>query len=320
MVPDTTNEPSTIALRGGVGFLSNYDEGKCGATDILPGMLIEQRSTALFHPHATRGGRHGGQIAIEEVFTGNVKETAYTSGARIRFMRAQRGDEFLMHLKAGENVSIGDWLVSAGDGTLVKQSEAYLANNVAASSAISNTTTETTFSNGTVTIPKNSVRAGTVIRFRGQGIATSTNSTDTLKVKGYIGSTALFDTGALDVANNDTFWFDGRITFRTVGASGTLVAEGTVTIGTAGTVTVKHFYLASTAVDTTEDMTLTFKATWSVASASNSCRLDVLTVERVEATSGGTQNPAGGEPVGQAVEASDLSAETENGYLRVRIA
>jgi hypothetical protein len=49
--------------------------------------------------------------------------------------------------------------------------------------------------------------------------------------------------------------------------------------GVAGTVTTKPFLLASTAVDTTAALTLAVSAQWSVASASDSCRLDVCNVE-----------------------------------------
>jgi hypothetical protein len=44
-------------------------------------------------------------------------------------------------------------------------------------------------------------------------------------------------------------------------------------------VTAKPFLLASTAVDTTAALTLAVSAQWSVASASDSCRLDVCNVE-----------------------------------------
>jgi hypothetical protein len=105
-------------------------------------------------------------------------------------------------------------------------------------------------------------------------IATATNSTDTLTVKGYIGSTAYVATAALDVANNDiAVWFMD-IVVRTIGASGTVVAFGSQSIGTPATATMKPYNLASTTIDTTADITLDAKATWSVANAGNSCRMD----------------------------------------------
>jgi len=149
----------------------------------------------------------------------------------------------------------------------------------AASAAVTNSTTETNFDNSTLTIPASSLNAGDIIRVRAQGTATATNSTDTLTVKLKLGSTVIVTTGAVDAANGDIFYVEADIVVRTSGSSGTLVATGMVANGVAGTVTAKPFLLASTAVDTTAALTLAVSAQWSVASASDSCRLDVCNVE-----------------------------------------
>jgi hypothetical protein len=57
--------------------------------------------------------------------------------------------------------------------------------SLAASTALSNTTTETMFDKF-ATIDANTLTAGSVICIRYQGIATATNSTDTLAIKLYI--------------------------------------------------------------------------------------------------------------------------------------
>lgn len=145
----------------------------------------------------------------------------------------------------------------------------------AASSALSNTVTETNFDNSVLTIPANTLNLGDVIRVKAQGIATATNSTDTLTGRVKLGSTAILSTGAVDVANNDIFYLEGDIVVRTIGASGTIVATGLVAIGAAGTVTAKAQFLASTTIDTTAAITAAISGQWSVASGSNSCRLDV---------------------------------------------
>jgi len=155
---------------------------------------------------------------------------------------------------------------------------------VAASSAVTNTTAETSFSQ-TLSIPANSLTAGDVIEIFTQGIATSTNSTDTLTIKVKIGSTVLVSSGAVDVANNDVWVIDCRVCVRTAGASGTLVAGGIVALGTpaeATTVLEKAggSFVASTTVDTTAAHTIDVTATWSALSASNSCRQDMFIVRR----------------------------------------
>jgi hypothetical protein len=155
--------------------------------------------------------------------------------------------------------------------------------NTAASTAISNTTTETLFS-PQYSIPARSLRAGHLIRIRYQGIATATNSTDTLAIKLYIGGlsgTALISHAATDVADNNVFSGEYELIIRTIGATGTMVGCGTYKSVPAaeGTATYKDDILASTTIDTTAAQVIGVSATWSVASSSNSVRLDFLRVE-----------------------------------------
>lgn len=161
----------------------------------------------------------------------------------------------------------------------------YIAANAAATSTtLTNTTTETAFSNGVYTIPANSLRAGHLIRVRFQGIAMTTNSTDTLTVKLYIGGTggtALIAMAATDVTNNDVFQGEYEIAIRTDGSSGTMAGCGTYKSVPAaeGTMTVKDDILASTAIDTTTSQDVTVTGKWSVASTNDTCRLDFFRVE-----------------------------------------
>lgn len=152
------------------------------------------------------------------------------------------------------------------------------ASIVAASTAVTNTTTETAFDKA-VNIPANTLKVGDVIRVRAQAIATATNSTDTLDLQLRLGTTDILATGAVDVANNDIGYIDADIVIRTIGASGTMVAAGVVALGVPGTVTAKPKLMASTAIDTTAAISVNVSATWSVANAGNSCRLDVLDVQ-----------------------------------------
>jgi len=185
----------------------------------------------------------------------------------------------------GAVLQIGKCIKAAASGDATVRVRLYpyakmnLLNSQAASAAVTNTTTETAFDK-TAVFPAGSLNEGDILKIFVQGIATATNSTDTLKAKLYIGSTAIVDTGAIDVANNDIFVIDAKLIIRTVGASGTLVASGWASIGTQLSATCKPFYLASTAVDTTAAQTLSVKATWSVANAGNSCRLDMLSVSK----------------------------------------
>lgn len=156
-----------------------------------------------------------------------------------------------------------------------------IAGLTAAGTALSNSTTETALAS--ITIPANSLVPGSVIRIKYQGIATLTNSTDTLAVKLYLGPTGIGDTtlishAATDVANNDVFSGEYEIVIRTAGSSGTMVGMGFYKSVPAaeGTMTSKDDILASTTIDTTVDQKIVLAGTWSVASASNSCRADIL--------------------------------------------
>jgi hypothetical protein len=156
--------------------------------------------------------------------------------------------------------------------------------NVAASTAHSDTTTEALFDTQ-YSIPANTLKAGTVIKVRYQGIATSTNSTDTLTIKLYIGGlagTAILTGTATDVANNNIFAGEATIVVRTIGATGTFVAIGTHTDVPAASGTASHAVTeitASTVIDTTAAQVIGVGADWSVASSSNSARLDIMIVE-----------------------------------------
>lgn len=158
-----------------------------------------------------------------------------------------------------------------------------LYSNTAASTAISNTTSETLFSTQ-YTLPANTVTPGSVIRIRYQGIATATNSTDTLAIKLYIGGltgTVLLSHTATDVADNNVFSGEYELIFRTIGATGTMIGCGTCKSVPAaeGTATYKDDILASTTIDTTADKVIGVSATWSALSASDSVRLDFLRID-----------------------------------------
>jgi hypothetical protein len=173
---------------------------------------------------------------------------------------------------------------SSNDNAVLGWAGGIVYRNVAASTAHSDTTTEALFDTQ-FSIPANTLVAGSVIKVRYQGIATSTNSTDTLLIKLYIGGlsgTALLTGTATDVANNNIFAGECTIVIRTAGASGTLVAVGTHTDVPAASGTASHAITeitASTTIDTTAAQVIGVGADWSVASASNSARLDIMVVE-----------------------------------------
>ena len=182
-----------------------------------------------------------------------------------------RGDTGAMYQTDGTTESaVNGWL-----GGVVYSS-------VAASAAHTATTTEALFDKQ-YSIPANTLKAGTVIKVRFQGIATSTTA-ETITVKLYLGGlsgTAILTGTATDPANNDIFTGEAMIQIRTAGASGTFVAVASGNIVPAATLVAVPVYqiTASTAIDTTAAQVVGVGCDWSGNSASNSARLDLMVVE-----------------------------------------
>lgn len=304
--------PKRIELRA---QRSRYRE-KAAAGAINPGHLVQLGSGDTLTVHSTYGGSGRMLVALEDALQGNTITTAYASGDIVPHKEAARGDEFYMRLPAGAvAVVIGDKLISNGDGTLVKalsESETLYV-NTADSAALTNTVTETAFDKS-YTIPANMLKVGDVIRISAQVLATATNSTDTLTVRLKIGSTTIISTGAVDVANNDIATITCELVVRTIGASGTFVGTGEQSLGVPGTVTSKPFNLVSTTIDTTATQAITVTGQWSVASASNSCKLTLLDVGIDRAASGELEIMA------YALEAVNNSAGVAETFIRVAAA
>lgn len=102
-------------------ILKNYGnnfEEKVAAGTIYPGMLIERTSADKVQAHSTEGGNMSAMFAIEDALQGNDIDDAYSADDQVRIWHAQPGDQVLACLADGENISIGDYLQSKGDGTL----------------------------------------------------------------------------------------------------------------------------------------------------------------------------------------------------------
>lgn len=154
-----------------------------------------------------------------------------------------------------------------------------LACATAASTAVSNTASETALDNSACTIPANSLRPGDVIKIKTQGIATATNAADTLTINVKLGSATLYQFAANDVVNNDIWNGEVTMVVRSIGASGSAVVDviGTLDVDADKDPAIASFKAATT-IDTTGDLAITVTATWSAASSSNSCRADIFIV------------------------------------------
>lgn len=95
-------------------------EEALAAGTITPGHLIEEDSSGEFQVHSTEGGYAARLFAEVDALQGNTLDDDYSADDLVSANVELPGNEVQAFLAAGENVSIGDELISAGDGTLIK--------------------------------------------------------------------------------------------------------------------------------------------------------------------------------------------------------
>ena len=93
-----------------------------GSGTIAPGMALERTSTAdQLQAHSVAEGKiNGGLISVEDTLQGEGLSDSYSDGEQIRFISFLPGDEAYLYIAQGQNISIGDELVSNGDGYFKK--------------------------------------------------------------------------------------------------------------------------------------------------------------------------------------------------------
>ncbi len=96
-------------------------EEAVAAGTIKPGMLIEQIDGDKVQAHSTEGGYAERLVAVEDALQGKSVADSYSAGDVVSFAAVLPGSECQMLLKAGESVSIGERLISGGNGTVICQ-------------------------------------------------------------------------------------------------------------------------------------------------------------------------------------------------------
>ena len=159
---------------------------------------------------------------------------------------------------------------------LLKAVGTLLAASVAASTAITGATETATAFSTSYTVPANAPEAGTVLRGSAWGKHTATTGSETHTLALKLGSQAIATSGNLNPDNDDYFRWEWEITYRTVGATGTIVGWARLSYGASGAAgTVIQFYLDSTTFDTTADAVLAvYIDRQGTATDSDSVRLD----------------------------------------------
>lgn len=91
------------------------------AAALTPGNLVELTSADKVQKHSTEGGIAEKLFAVEDALQGRTIDDDYAADDPVMLFAARPGDELYVQIKAGENIAIGDKLISAGDGTLIEE-------------------------------------------------------------------------------------------------------------------------------------------------------------------------------------------------------
>lgn len=88
---------------------------------ITPGMLIELTVAGTVKAHAEEGGRCERLVALEDALQGRAVATNYAAAEVVTCALPYKGTTMNMLIAVGQNVGIGDELVSNGAGSLQKR-------------------------------------------------------------------------------------------------------------------------------------------------------------------------------------------------------
>ena len=88
---------------------------------ITPGMLVTPSSANKVRPHNEAEGNAIPMFALEDELQGKNIDVNYAIGDPVQVWIPGRGDQVYAILKDDENVAVGDFLVSAGNGELQKK-------------------------------------------------------------------------------------------------------------------------------------------------------------------------------------------------------
>lgn len=113
-----TASANTIRLNGPNGQMEEFVAASGSA--IKPGMLVRKTTATAGNVHASSGGNGAALLAYEDALQGKGTDDVYAVGGVVRCEYVLPGAKRNVLLKANENVAIGDFLISGGDGTFIK--------------------------------------------------------------------------------------------------------------------------------------------------------------------------------------------------------
>lgn len=116
--------PKTIILRSNnANNMAQRNREAKAAGNVTPGMLCELTTSGTIQAHATAdGSAKGKMVALENPFSdhgsGLAIAHAYAANETVPYIHANPGDTLYMLLADSQTITIGDNLVSNGDGYL----------------------------------------------------------------------------------------------------------------------------------------------------------------------------------------------------------
>jgi hypothetical protein len=108
---------NTISVRGDYVLEEHY-----AAATISPGNLLELDSDKKVKRHSNAGGAAEKAFALENSLAGEVISDDYSSSERVRYGIFAPGSLVYALIADGEDIEIGDQLISDGSGNLKEQS------------------------------------------------------------------------------------------------------------------------------------------------------------------------------------------------------
>lgn len=108
--------PNTIKIKKYLDIIEEY----VAASAITPGELIEVTSANTVQAHSSAGQNILQMVALEDELQGKSITDDYAAADPVQCWVTQRGEIAYLILNDGENVVIGDFLESAGNGNVQK--------------------------------------------------------------------------------------------------------------------------------------------------------------------------------------------------------
>lgn len=97
------------------------EEYLAGEAGIYPGMLLELHSDNKVYRHSVENGRNEKMFALEDPLQGKTVADVYAIDSIVTVIIPNLGSEVWGLLEDAQDVVIGDWLVSRGNGLLKKE-------------------------------------------------------------------------------------------------------------------------------------------------------------------------------------------------------